>query len=131
MHNHPRVRAMLWLAGGMLLGQLIGPAVAWAADRVELNWPSVFRIEANRTLPFEVEDPVEVKIDKYSLPTFTVKVEEMPPVKVQQTRSTSFSPLYDDGGSTVFVAGEPDGECTILRVDHASGKVTPVSTFEL
>ncbi|MCC7492268.1 MAG: hypothetical protein IT204_07990 [Fimbriimonadaceae bacterium] len=125
-------RTALALAAGLVIGQFLGPAVAWAADRLEVNWPSVFRIEAGRTLPMEIEKPVEVKVDRYNLPTVKVEVEKLPPVEVKGQRATvTFSPLHSDARTTTFIASQPDGSHEILRLDRSSGAVSRVGDLEL
>ncbi len=125
------------LAAGLLLGSLLGPAVAWAAERVDVNWPSVFRIEANRTLPVKVDGQVKVELDRYSTPTLQIEVEKLPTVKVEggrltmESNSPIFSPIRETAEATTFVAGEPDGTCQVFRLDHRTGQVTSVGTFEL
>jgi hypothetical protein len=125
------------LTAGLLLGSLIGPAAAWAAERVEVNWPSVFRIEASRDLPVKVQGDVNVQLDRYNTPTVKVEVEKLPTVKVEGGRMTMesnapiFSPIRETATETLFVAGEPDGECQIFRLDHGTGKISSVGTFEL
>jgi len=131
-----RRTVFLALAGGILLGQVFGPAVAWAADRLEVNWPSVFRVEANRTLPIEVERPVQVRLDRYDQGELSVKVTSLPPLKIDGVRDAAslaphFGVLRQTAEATWFAAGAASGRCAILRYDHASGQVTRAGTFDL
>lgn len=125
------------LAAGLLLGSLLGPAVAWAADRVEVNWPSVFRVEAARDLPVRVEGELEVQLDRYNTPTIKVEVDKLPPVKVEGGRMTMettapiFSPIRETAEATFFVSGEADGQGKVYRLDHGTGRVSAVGSFEL
>lgn len=127
-----RWKAVCWLAAGLFIGQAAGPVAAWAADRVEVNWPSVFKIAADRTWPVKVEAPVEVRVDRYNLPELKVHVESLPPVKVEERRATgwSYAPLRETPEATVFVAGRDD-QARVLRLDHTTGFVSEVSRFEL
>lgn len=134
---HTRRNGFLTLAAGVLLGSLLGPAVAWAAERVEINWPSVFRVEANRDIPVEVEGEVKVQLDRYNTPTLKVEIEKLPPVKVEGGRLTLestapvFSPIREVADATFFVSGEADGDGQVFRLDHRTGEVTRVGSFEL
>jgi len=124
------------LAGGIMLGQLFGPAVAWAADRLDVNWPNVFRVEANRTIPVELDKPVEVRLERYNQPELAVKVTSLPPLKVEATREAasrapSFGVLRQTAEATWFAAGSETGRCAILRYDHASGQVSRAGSFDL
>ena len=135
MQPHHRWRWAVVFGAGLLLGQAFGPAVAWAADRLEVNLPSVFRIEAYRTLPVQVERPVEIRADRYGLPQIHVAVDALPPLKLEggakALAGPTFQPLRETPEATVFVAHRPDGSCRLLRWDHASGKVEPVGEFDL
>lgn len=129
--------AQTWpFAAGLLIGCLLGPAVAWAAERVEVNWPNVFRIEAYRTLPVQVEQPVNVRIDRYSNSELGVKITSMPRIEIEGGRGAfstapSFAPLTEGPGYTLFVVGRPDGRCSVMKLWHATGQVTVVSWFRM
>jgi len=133
MRESNRWRWMVVFGVGLLLGQALGPAVAWAAERIEVNLPSVFRIEANRTLPVEVERPVEVRMDRNYLPQFHVAIDQMPPLKIEGKvpAATTFAPIKETPEATVFVAHKPDGTCRLLRWDHQTRKVEQVGEFDL
>lgn len=133
MRENSRWRWAVVFGVGLLLGQALGPAVAWAADRLEVNLPSVFKIEANRTLPVEVERSVEVRMDRNYLPQFHVAIDQMPTLKIEGRlpAGATFSPLKETPEATVFVAQKPDGTCRLLSWNHRSNQVTPVAEFDL
>lgn len=115
------------VALGLLLGAGLAPSLARAADRLEINWPSIFRVEVARSAP------VEVHLDRYHFPELKVNIEKLPPIRLENGRAlgTTFAPLHEAAGATLFVACEPDGQCRILRLDHQTAKVTALSEFEL
>lgn len=138
MADNARWRVLGALVAGLVIGQGFGPAVAWAADRVQVEWPYSFRFEANRTLPVEVERPIEVKFDRHNMPELRVQIEKLPELTLPRSAplnisnpTPSFAPLYTTPEATVFVAGLAGGECAVLRLDHATGKVSRVGDFAL
>ncbi|MBI5831148.1 MAG: hypothetical protein HZB16_02425 [Armatimonadetes bacterium] len=132
----PRRPLLFAVAGGIMLGQMLGPAVAWAADRLDVNWPNVFRVEAERTIPIQVERPVQVRLDRYDQGDLPVKVQSLPSVKVEGvdipvSKTPSFGVLRQTDGATWFAAGTANGRCAILRYDHQTGQVSRVGSFDL
>ena len=127
---------MLTLAGGIMVGQMLGPAVAWAADRLDVNWPNVFRVEAERTIPIQVERPVQVRLDRYDQGEMEVKLKSLPSVKVEGvdipvSKTPGFGVLRQTDAATWFAAGNGNGRCAILRYDYGSGQVSRVGSFDL
>ncbi len=129
-------RPLLWLAAGILLGSLLGPTAAWAAERIELEWPSVFRIQAERTLPVELERPVEVRLDRNYLPELPIRAERLPDLVIDELPTLrignlppSVGALYETDQACLFVLAHASGTVQVLSLDKETGEVSEVKRF--
>lgn len=129
-------RPLLWLAAGIVFGSLLGPTAAWAAERIELEWPSVFRIQAERTLPVQLERPVEVRLDRNYLPEIAVRAERLPDLVIDELPTLrignlppNVAALYETGEACVFALAHASGTVQVLRLDRETGAVSEVTRF--